>query len=126
MNRLNVTILGICETGWASHGDFISNTLELIHASEEKSERDVGLILDNDIRKYVLGYRQISDRTMLVKLKGMPFNIAVSVVYGPAAQRTEEEIDNYYSNVLSCVKSQEITIIMRDLNAIVGKNERMK
>lgn len=47
MDRLNVNILVICETGWGSNGDSISNTHKIIHASEEKKSVDI----DNDIMK---------------------------------------------------------------------------
>ena len=46
-------------------------------------EKGVGLLLDADMAKCVLGYWTVSERVLLVKLQGQPFNISVIVVYTP-------------------------------------------
>lgn len=69
------------------------------------------LILDQKVKKCVLGYSQLSDKILLAKLKGKPFNIPIVVVYSPTAQSMKK----------SQCKMQEISIVMRDLNAKVGK-----
>lgn len=65
----------------------------------------------------------------MVKLKKKNFKIAIIVVYAPAAQSTEEEIDNSHNsldNTMALCKSQEIIITMGDLNAKFGNNEETK
>ena len=75
------------------------------------------------------GYWTLSDRVLLVKMRGHPFNLAIIVVYAPTAESTEEEIDGFYE-ILAEDKSQcrtnEITIIMGDLNAKVGSGREGK
>ena len=84
--------------------------------------------MDPDISKCVLGYWTLSDRVLLVKIRGHTFNLAIIVVYAPTAESTEEEIDSFYE-ILEEAKSQcrtnEITI-MGDLNAKVGSGREGK
>ena len=97
----------------------------ILYSGGDKCERGVGLILDKDRGKCVVGYWQESDRVLLVK-QGRPLNMAIIMVYAPTSQSTEEEIDKLYETLESAkpeCKSQEIIIIMGDLNAIVGNEQ---
>lgn len=55
----------VWENRWISNEDFISDKTRIIRVGEEKNERNVGLILDNDMKKYVMSYGQITDRILL-------------------------------------------------------------
>lgn len=57
MNRLNINILGICETGWANNEDFVSDRHRIIYEVENEREREV---LDQYINKSVLRYEKFS------------------------------------------------------------------
>ncbi|XP_071944773.1 uncharacterized protein [Antedon mediterranea] len=97
-----------------------------IYAGGDKHEKGVGLLLDGDMAKCMLGYWAVSERVMLVKLQGQPFNISIIVVYAPTADSTDEEIDNFYATLdqaKSQCKSDEINFIMGDLNAKVGHEQ---
>ena len=62
-----------------------------------------------------------------MKLKGAPFNISILQTYAPTLDYTDEEIEAYYKeiqNALKVVKSDEVLIIMGDLNAKVGKGKK--
>ena len=81
------------------------------------------MILDRERARCVLGYWPLKDRILLVKIQGRPFNISVIVVHAPASDCNEEEIDMFYDNFNTAkaqCKSQEIIIVMGDLNAKVG------
>ncbi|XP_072041151.1 craniofacial development protein 2-like [Amphiura filiformis] len=112
--------------GQINNGDFKINDFKMIYAGGDKHEKGVGLMLDADMAKCVLGYWTVSERVLLVKLQGQPFNISVIVVYAPTAESTEEEIDVFYDKleeVKSQCKSDEIQLIMGDLNAKVGQGQ---
>ena len=61
-----------------------------------------------------------------MKLKGHPFNISIIQVSATTAECDEEEI-NQFHNMLEMAKehckSQEVVIIMGDLNAKVGEGK---
>ncbi|MGX9987587.1 reverse transcriptase domain-containing protein [Soonwooa purpurea] len=125
MSRLAINILGVCETRWRNNGDFITENHRIIYSGGERNEKGVGLILDRHHMRCVLGYCQLSERILIVKLRGTPFNIAIIVVYAPTAQSNDEEIDTFYTtldNARAQLKSQEIIIVMGDLNAKVGSD----
>ena len=95
----------------------------LIYAGGEKHGRGVGLLLDPDISKSVLGHWCVSDRVLLVKLQGHPFNISIIVIYAPTADSADEVIDTLYDSLdkaKSQCKSNDIVIVLEDLNAKVG------
>ena len=81
------------------------------------------MILDRERARCILGYWPLTDRILLMKIQGRPFNISIIVVYAPTSDCNEEEIDMFYDNLdmakAQC-KSQEIIIVMGDLNAKVG------
>jgi len=98
----------------------------MIYAGGDKHEKGARLLLDNNMAKCMLGYWNVNERVLLVKLQGHPFNISFIVVYAPTAESTEEEIDIFYET-LEKAKAQyisdEINIIMGDLNAKVGREQ---
>ena len=126
MNRLQLNILGICETRWTDAGSFRSDKFTIIYSGGMKHEKGVGILIDKNISKSILGYWAISDRILLVKLKGHPFNISIIQVYAPTAECDEEEINQFYNMIEMAkehCKSQEVVIIMGDLNAKVGEGK---
>lgn len=60
MNRQNINILDAFENRWGCKGNFISDTHRIKHADKENNEKSVELILDNDMKRCVLRYCQIS------------------------------------------------------------------
>lgn len=77
----------------------------------------------------LLGWCRFSDRFTLVRLKGKPTDIVIIQVYTPTTMSGEEEIDKFYEPLEKSkkqCKSTDITIIMRDLNAKVGKETQLE
>ena len=127
MKRLNVNILGLGETRWKNAGISTLDDCKFIHSGGQKHERGVGLLLDEEISKCLLGYWTISDRVMLVKIKGRPVNIAIVQIYAPTSESDEEDIGQFYEDLDMAVKqcrSNEVLFIMGDLNAKVGSTRR--
>ena len=76
-------------------------------------------MLDEQRSKCLIGYWTISDRIMLVKLKGKPFDISIIQIYAPTADKSEEEHDQFYNDLemaKSQCKSQDIVIVIGDFN----------
>ena len=73
-----------------------------------------------------MGHWELSDRVMLVKLRGNPFNINITVVYAPTSDSSEEAIDQFYEileKTKEQCKSQEVKMVVGDLNAKVGNDQ---
>ena len=50
-----INILGINEMRWPNNGDFMINDFKMIYAGDDKHEKVVGLLLDNNMAKCMLG-----------------------------------------------------------------------
>ena len=92
MGRLDVNIFGLCETRWTNSGSMQIYDYNIIYSGGDKHEKGVGIILDKERSKSLMGYWPISDRVLLVKLKGHPFNISINQAYAPTSASTEEDI----------------------------------
>jgi len=123
MTRLKVNILGICETRWTGSGEFNSDNFRVLYSGGVKHERGVAMILDRENAKSLLGWWALSDRVMLIKLKGKQIDLSIIQVYAPTTASSEEEIDEFYDTLEKAktqCKSTDVTVIMGDLNAKVG------
>ena len=124
MGRLYVNILGLCETRWTNSGSMQIDDYKIIYSGGDKHEKGVRIILYKERSKSLMGYWAISDRVLLVKLKGHPFNISIIQAYAPTSASTEEDIEAFYETLEKAkeqCKSQDIIIMMGDFNARVGK-----
>ena len=123
MERMNVNIMGLCEVRWRGAGTIMSDTYKIIYSGGDKHESGVAVIMDSATSKTLKGYLTISDRVMLVKLNGSPFDTAIIQVYAPTTESTEEEIEKFYDELNQAkahCKSQDVIIVMGDFNSKVG------
>ena len=115
--------MGVCETRWKRNGDITTEDHQIINAGGENHRRGVAVILDRERARYFLGYWPLTDRILLIKIQGKLFNISIIVVFATTTDCNEEEINMFYDNLDMAkgqCKSQEIIIVMGDLNAKVG------
>ena len=124
MNRCHIDVLGISEVRWLQSGKIISDDITMVYSgSISNHEYGVGILLNKKIAASLMGYYAISERVILVKLNGHPFNIAIIQVYAPTASSTEEQIEQFYNDLDKAkeqCKSQEVLIVMGDMNAKIG------
>ena len=116
MTRLDIDILGIAETRWIDSG-VINKDQHVMHFSG-------GMI--KKWSKSVQGFIPISDRVMMLKIEGKPFNVVIVRCYAPTQDHSDEVIEEYYNEIQAClklVKSTDVLIVMGDWNAKVGKEE---
>ena len=71
----------------------MSRAYTVIYSGGHKHERGVGILLDEQRSKCLIGYWTISDRIMLVKLKGKPFGISIIQVYAPTVERGSSVVE---------------------------------
>ena len=120
---MNIDFMGISEARWIGSGKVMSKDTSFIYSGSDKHEYGVGLMIKKEFDKCVLGFWAISDRVLLVKVSGKPFNLNFIIVYAPTAMLDDDKVDKFYEQVdqaMKQCKSQEVTIVMGDLNAKVG------
>ena len=79
-------------------------------------------MVNKNINKAVLGYWPVSDRIIMLNIQGKPFNIVIVQVYAPTSASTDDEIEECYNLLESTIdqlKSNEVLVVMGDLNAKV-------
>ena len=127
MKRMDLDILGVSEVRWTGNGAIDIEGYKFLYSGNEKThERGVGILLNTKITRSLLGYWAFSDRIMLIKLRGHPFNISIVQVYAPTSSHSEEEIEQFYDEleqVLKEVKSFDYLVVMGDFNAKLGKGK---
>ena len=126
MDRMKINILGLSAVRWTGSGIIPTDDKKIIYSGGDSHERGVGIIFDLHASRAITGYWAISDRVLLVKMKGQPFDITIIQVYAPTSESSDEDIDQFYADMEKAKrisKSQEILIIMGDFNAKVG-NEK--
>jgi len=80
-------------------------------------------MMKNGIAKAMIGYWAISNRVIMMKLQGKPFNISLIQVYTPTQDYSDEDIEQFYEEIQQASKytnSNEILLVMGDFNAKVG------
>ena len=69
-----------------------------------------------------MGYKPISDRVLVVRLKAKPRNITLIQVYGPTTAATDEEMERFYQDLSQAVKQvpnqQALKQSLKHYNAI--------
>ncbi|XP_069980154.1 craniofacial development protein 2-like [Penaeus vannamei] len=127
MGRLDIGVLGLYEVRWKEAGTFRKNDSTVIYSGGNKHQRGVGMILYKQTSKSLLWHWALSDRVILVKIKGNPFNISIIQAYAPTSD-ADDEIDSFFFNetldkAYNQYKSTEVKIVMGDINAKVGKGK---
>ena len=128
MDRIKFNILGIAETRWTGKGKIETGNKVMIYSGGDKiHERGVAIIFDQATGKSLKGWWGVSDRVIVAKLEGKPFDIGIIQVYAPTSTHSDEEVEEFYEDIdkaMKLFKSQDIKIVMGDFNAKVG-NERI-
>ncbi|CAF1540573.1 unnamed protein product [Adineta ricciae] len=127
MKRLQLNVLGLSEVRWTGAASFATGDYTLVYSGGDQHERGVGMLLDEQTSKSIKGYWAVSDRVLLMKLYGKPFNISIIQAYAPTANYDDDSITDFYEDLDKAYKqcnSNDIVYVMGDFNAKVG-NERV-
>ncbi|XP_008482566.1 craniofacial development protein 2-like [Diaphorina citri] len=127
MTRMKINILGISDTQWRDSGNFATNNGEskIYHSSIDSAGHRYGvaIIVDKEIDQCVTGFIPISDRVMMLSISSTEGVINVIQVYAPTVDKPDEDVEAFYDDiktVLKTTKRHDITIILGDFNAKVG------
>jgi len=127
MQKLDIDILGVCETRWTGNGRFNSDDNVMLYSGGETHSNGVGIIMKKEFAKSVIGCWTISDRVMIIKLKGTPVNINIVQAYAPTSTSSELDLEMFYHQLdeaMSICKSSEMKIVMGDFNAKIGEGRQ--
>ena len=122
-NRMKLDIVGLSEVRWPGVSQVTVSEYELVYSGSEE-HTGVGVMLRKEVARCMEGYWAVSDRVLMVKLKGNPFNTTIIQVYAPTGDHSEEEVDAFYEDLHRARRqagSQDVVIVMGDWNAKIGR-----
>lgn len=128
MRRLGIQILGLSEVRWPGSGKVKTMNRTLYYSGNDHPDHrnGVGVILEDKYNDAVTNFVPFSDRCLLIQLSGKPININIIQTYAPTADKSTVELETWYSEVeklIKMTKKQDLTFILGDFNAKLGKGE---
>ena len=83
MKKMKIDILGIAEARWTESSKIRKDSHIILYSGGQEHRNGVGILMKYSITKSVMGYWPISNRVIMVKLQGKPFNINILQTYAP-------------------------------------------
>jgi len=130
-NTYHIEILGLSDTQWNGSGEHrIPQGGILLYSGKpinDKHESGVGILLSPKAHKSLIEWKPILDRIIMARFLTKLRKLVVIQCYAPTEQAVTEEKDAFYEtleNTLRNVKRSEITMVMGDLNAKVGADNK--
>lgn len=128
---MSISILGVCEVTGPGAGKVVSDGVTFLYSGgiSNKHEHGVGMFLDQEKAKSLAGFWCISDRLMLVRPRGKPYDTVVIQSDAPTSESNIVEIDEFYDQLeeaLQQCKSHDIKVVMGDFKANIGQNKNGK
>ena len=104
MERVKLSLLGLSDLTWKGRGHFTTGSQKIYYSGNDNIRRNgVAFMVDRPTSKVVLGYNPINDRVISIRLQGQPMNWTIIQVYAPPANSEEEDIEEFYSALQSCI-----------------------
>jgi endonuclease/exonuclease/phosphatase family metal-dependent hydrolase len=100
----------------------------LFYSGKEEGTREFGVafIVDRNMKRNVLDFKAINERICVLRIKTKFHNLSLINVHAPTEEKEEIEKEDFYQNleeVYDSCPSNDIKIVLGDLNAKVGKEE---
>ncbi|XP_030747690.1 craniofacial development protein 2-like [Sitophilus oryzae] len=130
IQRMDIQITGVCETRWSDATTFHSEDYAVYTSgTRDRSHKNgVAIIISKSLGNSVRNFVPFSDRVMLLQLAIKPVNINIVQVYAPTTDHDDGELEMFYQHIstskLKATKKDEITLIIGDWNAKVGRETR--
>lgn len=129
MERLKVKILGISEARWKGTGKTVIQDTTIYYSGCPESEKSnyygVAIAVDRNTSKSVKHFLPLPGRVALLQLNAQGRQLNIIQVYAPTGDKVIEEVEEFYKDVETAMKqtkSKDITIVLGDFNAKVGKS----
>ena len=83
--------------------------------------------MNREIAECLLGYWPISERLIMIKIQGAPFNFDIIQGYVPTKDNPDDEVDKFYNSIKEAMKhakSGEADVLMGDWNTKIGNQHQ--
>lgn len=126
IKKYRIDILAVQETKWIGSGisEMKSHTILRSGGESNKHKLGVAFIVDRKIKKKVLDFKPINERICYLRLKTKFFNLSIINAHAETEDKDEITKESFYQileRVFENAPSNDIKIILGDLNAKVGR-----
>uniref|UniRef100_A0A8D9AT98 Craniofacial development protein 2 n=1 Tax=Cacopsylla melanoneura TaxID=428564 RepID=A0A8D9AT98_9HEMI len=129
MRRLKVHIMGISEMRWPGTGvmDIDEHKVYYSGTQNDTHEYGVGFIVHKSFSQKIKNFIPVSERIIVIQIEAKPVNINLIQIYAPTFDHPDSEVEELYDNIAQIqekIPKHEITILMGDFNAKLGKGNK--
>ena len=117
MDNMKLDLLGISECTWTDDGTIVKDDHIMIYSGGKEHKNGVGIIMRKKIARSLIGYWATSERVIMVKLQGKPFNISIIQIYAPTQDHEDEEIELFYDEIQTAIKNVKTD----DILCVIGR-----
>ena len=126
MKANQLDVLGLAEVRWTESGKTTKKDTTLYYSGGDKHQNGVGIMIKKKYESAVNGFWPVSDRVVMIRMDGKPFDVVIIQVYAPTSTHSDQEIEDFYENIkkaIDQIKKTDILVVMGDLNAKIGKGK---
>ena len=88
---------------------------KVYNGGEQPGQSGVGILLEKETAKSLIGYNPISDKILIVRIQGRKKNMALIQAYAPTSSSEIEEAEEFYAAL-----QHTQTGLLGDFNAKIG------
>ena len=77
MDNMKLDLLGISGCKWIDNGTYVKDDHIMTYSGGKEHKNGVGIIMRKEIARSLIGYWAISERVIMIKLQGKPFNLSI-------------------------------------------------
>jgi hypothetical protein len=131
LQKYQMQITAVQETNWMENEIWNTKTHTVFQSGKSNGKREFGVafIVNKEMKKNILGFTPVSERICRLRVKTKFFNLSGINVNAPTEDKDETNKDEFYSQLgrtYDSAPSNDIKIIIGDLNANLGKEEMYK
>ncbi|XP_078619529.1 uncharacterized protein LOC144886675 [Branchiostoma floridae x Branchiostoma japonicum] len=113
---------------WTGSGKMCSEGKTVLYSGhEDQHRRGVGLILDKEATRALIGWKPVSERIITARFQSRHGKTSIVQVYAPTDDAEESDMDQFYGllqDTFDNTPSHDVKILMGDFNAQVDSSRQ--